>query len=125
MCIYFRIGVCDKPKWYSNQSYAEYDSSTHTATLQYTFKACYSPDDNLVRVHWKKNEQLLNTSDKRYNVSHMQNNNIYIYTLIIHHTTISDSGNYSCFLRYKESKIDHSVMEKGIKYLNVSSNLIL
>ena len=95
------------------------------ATLQYTFKACYSPDDELVRVHWKKNEQPLNISDERYNVSHtQQNKSLYIYTLMIHHTTINDSGNYYCYFRYKESKIGYSVMEKGIKYLNISGNFI-
>ena len=125
MYVYFPTGVCDKPKWYSNQSHAKHNYSTHTAILQYTFKACYSPDDELIRVHCKKNGQPLNTSDEHYNVSHIQYNPFYIYTLIIYHTTISDSGNYSCYLRYKESKIDYSVMEKGIEYLNISGNLIL
>ena len=126
--MYFSIGVCDKPQWYSNQSSAKHNSSTHTATLQYTFKACYSPDDELFRVFWKRNDKPLNISDERYNISHIcnhsSNHSLCIYTLVIHHTTINDSGNYSCHLWYKKSKIDHSVMEKGIEYLNITGNFI-
>ena len=126
MFIFFCIGVCDKPEWYRNQSYGIKDPTTHTATLYITFKACYSPHNDLIRAHWTKNGKAINISDKHYNVSHKHNHTLSLYTytcvLLIYNTTGNDSGNYSCFVRYKQSKINHNVVENGTHHLSISSN---
>jgi len=119
----FSIGVCDKPVWYSNLSSVTHDQTTQTAILRCTFKACYDPKDDLIKSDWIMNSQKLDLSNKRYSVSHNNaNDSHYIYTLTIHHTNINDSGNYCCHIWYKKSMIDPFVAEKGIMYLNVSSN---
>ena len=120
--VYF-TGVCDTPEWYSNLSHATPDITAHTADLQYTFKACYNPKDDLVNFHWLKDGQLLDPSDdEHYYVSHKQIGNLYVCLLKIRNTTVNDSGNYMCRLWYKKFKIDSQFVEaEGAIYLNISS----
>ena len=119
--VYF-TGVCDIPEWYSNQSHAIPNTAAHTADLQYTFKACYDPKDNLVKFHWLKDGHLLDHSDKRYDVSHKQIDNLYVCLLTIQNTNVKDTGNYTCRLWYKKFMIDSQFVEaEGAIYLNISS----
>ena len=121
----FIIGVCDKPEWYRDLSYVKQNNSTRTATLLCTFKACHTPNNELLSFHWTKNKQKIVTTDEHYEISHRYFNNLfYTVMLKILHTNVNDSGKYSCHLRYKESKISPLVAEEGTLNLTISSNFV-
>ena len=125
MLYLFIIGVCDKPEWYIDLSYVKQNNSTRTATLLCTFKACHTPNNELLSFHWTKNKRKIVTTDEHYEISHRYVNNLF-YTLMLKilHTNVNDSGKYSCHLRYKESKISPLVAEEGTLNLTISSNFV-
>ena len=123
--VLFIIGVCDKPEWYRDLSYVKQNNSAHTATLLCTFKVCHTPNNELLSFHWTKNKQKVFTTEGHYKVSHGHvNNSFYTLMLTIFHTNVNDSGNYSCHLGYKESKIYPLVAEEGTLNLTISSNFV-
>ena len=115
----FLIEVCDEPEFYTAQSHVRQNSTT--AVLQFTFRACYDPNDELVKSHWLKDDR--NYSDVRYIGTHNQvNDSLYVFTLTIHNVTVNDSGSYTYQLWYNKTMINSSTVKEGTMYFNKSKS---
>ena len=111
------IEVCNKPEFYKAQSYVKYNATT--AILQFTFTVCYDPNDELVELHWLKNNRTV--SDVRYNTHSESDKSLYVFTLIIHNISVNDTGNYTCKLWYNKAMINASTLKEGTLHLNIPS----
>ena len=110
--------VCDKPEFHSSRLY----QNATTAVLQFTFKVCYDPDDELVKFKWLKDNKTIDSSNAHYTYTHNQvNDSLYVSTLVIHNVTVNDSGIYSYQLWYNNTMINSSTSAIETRHLKISS----
>ena len=115
--LYFLIEVCNKPEFYKAQSHVK--QNVTTAILKFMFTVCFDPNDELVRLHWLKNNRTI--SNVRYSTHSEVDKSLYVFTLIIHNISVNDTGNYTCKLWYNKAMINASTLKEGTLYLNVPS----